>query len=170
MVRNAYSGYNGKRPKLAIYHGTADNVLYYQNFIESTKQWPNVFGISWTRNQTNTPIPGYTKLIYGDGTQFVAYSAAGVDHNIPSRETDCLDWFGTLSQNPTGVVTTKTSTQTTKVTTQTTTSKGTTSTSGSGSGTAAHWAQCGGIGWTGPTSCASPYTCMVSNPYYSQCL
>ncbi|KAF8899779.1 putative acetyl xylan esterase [Gymnopilus junonius] len=37
-------------------------------------------------------------------------------------------------------------------------------------GTAAHWDQCGGIGFTGPTVCAAPYTCQASNPYYSQCL
>nr|AGU16949.1 cellobiohydrolase I [Penicillium granulatum] len=29
---------------------------------------------------------------------------------------------------------------------------------------------CGGIGYTGPTTCASPYTCQKLNPYYSQCL
>jgi cellulose 1,4-beta-cellobiosidase len=28
----------------------------------------------------------------------------------------------------------------------------------------------GGIGWTGPTTCISGYTCTYSNPYYSQCL
>jgi cellulose 1,4-beta-cellobiosidase len=33
-----------------------------------------------------------------------------------------------------------------------------------------HWGQCGGIYYTGPTTCASPYTCVFSNPYYSQCL
>jgi len=32
------------------------------------------------------------------------------------------------------------------------------------------WSQCGGIGWTGATTCVSGYTCTVSNPYYSQCL
>ncbi|TFY81949.1 hypothetical protein EWM64_g2067 [Hericium alpestre] len=32
------------------------------------------------------------------------------------------------------------------------------------------WGQCGGIGWTGPTTCAAGSTCTVSNPYYSQCL
>lgn len=37
-------------------------------------------------------------------------------------------------------------------------------------GSAAQWAQCGGIGWTGATSCASPYTCKVINDYYSQCV
>jgi len=42
--------------------------------------------------------------------------------------------------------------------------------SGSGSGTVAHWGQCGGIGYSGPTVCASPYTCQAANSYYSQCL
>ncbi|KAF9468482.1 glycosyl hydrolase family 61-domain-containing protein [Collybia nuda] len=37
-------------------------------------------------------------------------------------------------------------------------------------GTAAHYAQCGGIGYSGPTACESPYTCVKSNDYYSQCL
>ncbi|GLB40266.1 putative candidate xylanase, Glycoside hydrolase family 10 [Lyophyllum shimeji] len=32
------------------------------------------------------------------------------------------------------------------------------------------WGQCGGIGWTGPTTCVAGSTCTVSNPYYSQCL
>ncbi|EPS38995.1 hypothetical protein H072_7244 [Dactylellina haptotyla CBS 200.50] len=32
------------------------------------------------------------------------------------------------------------------------------------------WGQCGGIGWTGPTSCVSGYTCYAQNPYYSQCI
>ncbi|KAL9110354.1 MAG: hypothetical protein Q9227_005085 [Pyrenula ochraceoflavens] len=45
-----------------------------------------------------------------------------------------------------------------------------TTTAASGSGVAQHWGQCGGIGWTGPTTCASPYKCTASNAYYSQCL
>ena len=49
--------------------------------------------------------------------------------------------------------------------TSTTSSATTTST-----GTAGEYAQCGGIGYTGPTVCVSPYTCEYSNPYYSQCL
>ncbi|KAF3082703.1 hypothetical protein TWF569_004739 [Orbilia oligospora] len=32
------------------------------------------------------------------------------------------------------------------------------------------WAQCGGQGWTGSTACISGWTCVYSNPYYSQCL
>ncbi|KAF8158210.1 glycoside hydrolase family 61 protein I [Crassisporium funariophilum] len=37
-------------------------------------------------------------------------------------------------------------------------------------GTAAHYAQCGGTGYTGPTACVSPFTCTKSSDYYSQCL
>ncbi|CAO3671347.1 unnamed protein product [Umbelopsis vinacea] len=37
---------------------------------------------------------------------------------------------------------------------------------------ASAWGQCGGIGWTGPTCCASGSTCVAQagNSYYSQCL
>jgi len=35
---------------------------------------------------------------------------------------------------------------------------------------AAEWGQCGGIGWTGPTTCVAGTVCVVGNPYYSQCL
>ncbi|KAF3935034.1 Endoglucanase [Dactylellina cionopaga] len=32
------------------------------------------------------------------------------------------------------------------------------------------WGQCGGIGWTGATTCVSGNYCSALNPYYSQCL
>jgi len=56
--------------------------------------------------------------------------------------------------------------------TTTATPPATTSTppSGGGGATAAHYAQCGGQGYSGPTTCASPYTCKYSNDWYSQCL
>lgn len=60
------------------------------------------------------------------------------------------------------------STSTTKTTTTTTTK--TSSASATATGTAAHYGQCGGSGWTGPTVCESPYTCTYSNDWYSQCL
>ncbi|TCD61047.1 Esterase/lipase/thioesterase [Steccherinum ochraceum] len=37
-------------------------------------------------------------------------------------------------------------------------------------GTVAQFGQCGGIGFTGPTACASGFTCTALNDYYSQCL
>ncbi|KAK6525111.1 hypothetical protein TWF694_005259 [Orbilia ellipsospora] len=32
------------------------------------------------------------------------------------------------------------------------------------------YGQCGGIGWTGPTTCVDGWTCVFGNDYYSQCL
>jgi endoglucanase len=32
------------------------------------------------------------------------------------------------------------------------------------------WGQCGGIGYTGQTTCVSGYTCTYNNAYYSQCI
>ncbi|CAF3091018.1 unnamed protein product [Rotaria sp. Silwood2] len=32
------------------------------------------------------------------------------------------------------------------------------------------YSQCGGIGWTGPTTCCAGSTCTLNNAYYSQCL
>ncbi|KAG9043081.1 hypothetical protein FS837_010051 [Tulasnella sp. UAMH 9824] len=32
------------------------------------------------------------------------------------------------------------------------------------------WGQCGGQNWTGATTCIDGWTCVYSNPYYSQCL
>ncbi|THU81179.1 CEL6 protein [Dendrothele bispora CBS 962.96] len=37
-------------------------------------------------------------------------------------------------------------------------------------GVAAAWGQCGGIGYSGPTACASGSVCTVQNDYYSQCI
>jgi endo-1,4-beta-xylanase len=37
-------------------------------------------------------------------------------------------------------------------------------------GQGAVWSQCGGIGWTGPTTCVSGTHCAYNNDYYSQCL
>ncbi|KDR84952.1 hypothetical protein GALMADRAFT_52202 [Galerina marginata CBS 339.88] len=56
---------------------------------------------------------------------------------------------------------------TTTVGPTTTTRPGTSTTSSNSptpsSGTVTHWGQCGGIGWTGGTVCAAPYTCQVSS-------
>ena len=70
----------------------------------------------------------------------------------------------TSTQKTTTVVSSKT-TSTMKTMTSTTSSSQPTQT-----GTVGEWGQCGGLTYNGPTVCQSPYTCMVQNTYYSQCL
>ncbi|KAH7370228.1 putative Acetylxylan esterase A [Rhexocercosporidium sp. MPI-PUGE-AT-0058] len=94
QARSYYPGYTGARPKMMIYHGTIDTTLRYANYNEELKQWSNVLGVSFSSNKTNTPISGYTKMLYGDGTKLVGISAANVGHTPPIRPADDLAWFG----------------------------------------------------------------------------
>ncbi|KAF2646564.1 hypothetical protein P280DRAFT_14002 [Massarina eburnea CBS 473.64] len=93
LVKNAYPGYNGFRPKLQVLHGTADTTLYPQNLKEEVKQWTSVFGVSETPTETakNTPLTGWTRTRYG--SKFEAYEAAGVTHDIPNQADVVMNYF-----------------------------------------------------------------------------
>ncbi|KAF2246079.1 carbohydrate esterase family 1 protein [Trematosphaeria pertusa] len=93
MVKNAFPGYTGFRPKMQVLHGTADTVLYPQNLMEEIKEWTSVFGYSETPEETtkDTPLKGWTRYSYGP--KFEAYEAAGVTHDIPNQADLVMDWF-----------------------------------------------------------------------------
>jgi acetylxylan esterase len=95
LVEDAYPGYDNWRPKMQIFHGTADEVLDYTNFGEEIKLWTGVFGLSATPTSTtpNTPLSGWTRTVYGSDGWFEAYSAAGVPHNIPVQEANVIKFF-----------------------------------------------------------------------------
>ncbi|KIO27858.1 carbohydrate-binding module family 1 protein [Tulasnella calospora MUT 4182] len=178
LVRAAYPGYSGPRPRMMLWHGTADTTLYYANLQQEILEWTNVLGVSSTPTTTtqNDPQSSYTHTAYGCVVQ--AYSGAGVGHTVPVHESIDLQWFGITAGGPScvgGTTTTTTNGVTTTTngvttTTPTTSQTTTTTTTTSGGATAPHWGQCGGQGWTGPTVCAAPYTCQYSNAWYSQCL
>jgi acetylxylan esterase len=94
IVRAMYPGYTGPRPRMAIWHGTADNLVTYPNMVEMMKEWSNVLEVPFTKNETNTPSRGYTKMIYGDGMKLLGYSAAGVGHMVPQHAQQVLEFFG----------------------------------------------------------------------------
>jgi acetylxylan esterase len=96
LVKHAYPGYHGFRPKMQVLHGSVDNVLYPQNLKEEIKQWTSVLGVSDVPTETtlNVPIANWTRYKYGD--KFEAYEAAGVDHNIPTDNSTVgvtIDFF-----------------------------------------------------------------------------
>jgi len=94
LVRAAYPGYGGPRPKMMIWHGGADTLLYPQNFWEEFKQWTNVFGYSQTPvNSTFDPEPGYIHWGFGTG-DVQTYAAPYIGHTVPVHETIDLAWFG----------------------------------------------------------------------------
>ncbi|KAK6344100.1 hypothetical protein TWF696_007747 [Orbilia brochopaga] len=116
--------------------------------------------------------PGITVNIY---TNFNSYtfpgpapqscSSGGNNNNPTTARTTTTASRTTLTTRTTTPATTRTTTP--GVTTRTTTR--TTTPGNSGGGGSPLYGQCGGVGWTGPTTCAQG-TCSVLNPYYSQCV
>ncbi|KAL4736412.1 Acetylxylan esterase A [Aspergillus similis] len=93
-----YPGYEGSRPKMQIYHGSADATLYPQNYYETCKQWAGVFGYNYDSPQevqNDTPVAGWDKTIWGENVQGIL--AGGVGHNIPIQGEEDLKWFGFTS-------------------------------------------------------------------------
>jgi acetylxylan esterase len=95
VVRNMYPGYTGVRPRMQIWHGSADSTLAPQNYQEEIKQWTNVFGVSATAPSStikNFPQANYQTDDYGDHVQGIY--ATGVGHSVPANLTASEIWFG----------------------------------------------------------------------------
>jgi acetylxylan esterase len=85
LVRGAYPGYSGPRPRMQEWHGTTDTTLRYPNFGEEIKQWTNVAGISQTPTTTDHPKASWTRTRYnlGGTVQVEGISIQGVGHALP---------------------------------------------------------------------------------------
>ncbi|MEH0931525.1 extracellular catalytic domain type 1 short-chain-length polyhydroxyalkanoate depolymerase [Micromonospora sp. CPCC 205558] len=97
LVREAYPGYTGQRPRMQIWHGTNDETLRYPNFGEQVKQWTNVHGLSQTPTYTDSPQSGYTRTRYGSSGPMApveAISMQGVTHNLPVDAAQVIRFFG----------------------------------------------------------------------------
>ncbi|CAM5259407.1 extracellular catalytic domain type 1 short-chain-length polyhydroxyalkanoate depolymerase [Streptomyces aurantiogriseus] len=106
LVRGAYPGYTGPRPRMQLWHGTEDDVLRYPNFGEEIKQWTNVRGIGQTPAATDSPQSGWTRTRYGgtgDQAPVEAISLQGVGHNLYAwgMASRVITFFGLDSGNPT---------------------------------------------------------------------
>ncbi|MEV4657726.1 PHB depolymerase family esterase [Micromonospora sp. NPDC049301] len=82
LVRGAYPGYSGRRPRVAIWHGTSDTTVAPLNGAESRDQWTNVRGVSQTPTSTSS-LPGGTSLeVYGNDDVRL-YRVSGMGHGTP---------------------------------------------------------------------------------------
>lgn len=114
---------------------------------------------------------GFSDSNVNDGCTYAQEAHAILEFGSP-----CSDGPSTSSQS-TLTTTTKTATTmtmtmtttTTLVTTTTTKTTTTTSATATATGTVGEWGQCGGIGYTGSTVCASPYVCVELSEWWSQC-
>jgi hypothetical protein len=106
LARGADPGYTGARPRMQLWHGTADTTLNYNNFGQEILQWTNVLGVSSTPSQTLTPKSSWTETLYGSTSNpaVEAFSIAGAGHVLPiggqGMEADAISFFGLNSGGP----------------------------------------------------------------------
>ncbi|WP_030931140.1 PHB depolymerase family esterase [Streptomyces sp. NRRL S-646] len=105
LVRGAYPGYTGHRPRMQLWHGTEDATLRYPDFGEEIKQWTNVLGVGQTPAATDSPASGWTRTRYGstgDQAPVEAISLQGVGHNLYSSgmASRALAFFGLDTAGP----------------------------------------------------------------------
>ncbi|KAK6353690.1 hypothetical protein TWF696_005652 [Orbilia brochopaga] len=141
-----------------VFVGTNGRGIFYGN-PSCTSPPPTSSTTSVSTSRTTTPATTTTSSRTTTGVSTSRTTTTSSRTTTPSSSSRTT----TTSSRPitTSSRTTTTSSRTTTTSTRTTTGTGPTQT---------HYGQCGGIGWTGPTVCETPYTCQVGNPYYSQCL
>jgi len=101
VVRNMYPGYEGPRPRMQIWHGSADGTLAPQNYQETIKQWTNVLGVGDVQRPTtsvkNSPERNYQTDSWTDAQGKVVLQgiyATGVGHSVPANLSASEAWFG----------------------------------------------------------------------------
>jgi acetylxylan esterase len=99
LVRSAYPGYTGPRPRVQLWHGSNDETLNFHNFGEAIKEWTNVLGVSETPTTTeqNTPQSNWTRTRYKDSSGVVSVEGiveTGMTHNLTVLAGDVVRFFG----------------------------------------------------------------------------
>lgn len=102
LVRKADPGFTGARPKIQLWHGTADPLVPYQLLGEAVKQWTNVFGLSQTPTSTDSIKSGWNRQKFADSAGSVkveAISVQGAGHALPQggMALESLKFFGLVS-------------------------------------------------------------------------
>ena len=100
LVRAAYPTFTGTRPKMQLWHGSVDNVLYFPNLGEEIKQWTNVLAASTTPtdSEPNQPQSTWTRRSYTNSsgqTVVQAIVETGLSHgNLNVRADLAVQWLG----------------------------------------------------------------------------
>lgn len=95
-VFDAYPDYDGPRPRMQIYHGSADTTLAAPNYAETIKQWCGVFGCdpdAPDESQAGVPEGAYTTETFAEG-KLVGVYGQGVGHSVPIHGDEDMAFFG----------------------------------------------------------------------------
>jgi acetylxylan esterase len=99
IVRAAFPGFTGPRPRVQLWHSTTDDILHYTNLAEAIKQWTDVHGVPGEPAAVDHPQLGWQRNRYGDAgatAAVEAISVTGSPHNVlvPGMAAYTLEFFG----------------------------------------------------------------------------
>jgi poly(hydroxyalkanoate) depolymerase family esterase len=181
LVRAQFPSYTGPRPRVQLWHGTADTTIVYSNLAESIKEWTNVLGLSATPTTMDAPMSGYTRQVWDNScglSVLEAWTQMNGVHTTPVDATAVISFFGldkagpdpgaagcadggtSTSSSSSGSTTTSSGSTTTSTSSSTTTSSGTGGSAGTGE-TTGSTSGTGGGGTTGGDMAKSGCQCRM---------
>jgi endo-1,4-beta-xylanase len=89
LVRAAYPGYTGERPRIQMWHGTEDTTISFANLGEGVKEWTDVHGLSATPAATKRIEGSWDRSRYGTDSVLAPVEAIAVNgngHDLPRPE------------------------------------------------------------------------------------
>lgn len=98
LVRGAHPGFEGPRPGVAIWHGTADDRVVSANATESVKQWTDTAGVPADPTDATVIGPGTTRTTYGEDAVRL-YMVEGMGHGTPVDPGPNPDQCGSAAPN-----------------------------------------------------------------------
>jgi poly(hydroxyalkanoate) depolymerase family esterase len=96
-AKAAFPGYSGSYPKVSIFHGSSDVVVYPKNRQELVEQWTGVHGADTTADTSQT-VGDVTRETFNDAQGFpqvTSYTISGMPHGIPVDPGTAPDKGGT---------------------------------------------------------------------------
>ncbi|PKS10900.1 hypothetical protein jhhlp_002658 [Lomentospora prolificans] len=95
LAKAMYPEYKGVRPKVQVFHGDSDETVSPVNYDEQIKLWSAVLntGSEPADVVADTPVPGWTKSVYGTKGLLEGFLAAGVTHDIPDQVDEVMRFF-----------------------------------------------------------------------------
>lgn len=106
LVRSMFPSYTGHRPRVQLWHGTADTTISYKNFGESIKEWTNILQLDETPTGTDNAKAGYTHQTWKNTCGYVrleTWSQQGAGHDVSWDSASATKFLGldaAVAQDP----------------------------------------------------------------------